>query len=497
MTIRLFLITVFTSALLIVTAQTTFNQKHDFNGGSELGLAVNILPDGYLLCGTGSLSNTGSSHYALKLVKLDFSGNLQWLKSYGGEGISMAINYSGACVADFQGNHYISGFYADTLSFEDLMVIKVDANGDSVWTRLIEGAGQDLLMGIFYDTLSHQVLVTGSSESANQGVYSAVVWVLDTMGNTIDTFYYGGGQVDYGKSIFNIADTIYVSGYSNSYGNLGEPILMKLDTGGNLADRRFYGTAGEDYYANLTLGNGKLLMWNRLDTLQGAMSVSTLDFAGNVLWRKIFPNYGYIYQAEFLIDGSVVMTGRTPGGRHVGHITKLDSLGNLMWDRSYSYNDPSVSGIFVLCTFYDFKLDKLSGAIVAFGNTQSDPALGDSTGSDFWLVKLDSMGCLVPGCDTITNVGIAPIETAGTQLTVYPNPAKYTARVLLNHGTPNAELDFTLFGLSGQAILTQKHQLNPYGFAEWIIDLDGLAPGTYIYHITSGGRATNGKLLVE
>lgn len=113
------------------------------------------------------------------------------------------------------------------------------------------------------------------------------------------------------------------------------------------------------------------------------------------------------------------------------------------------------------------------------------------------LVKLDSMGCLVPGCDTITEVGIQPIEAIGPQVTVYPNPASSKATVLLNHGKPNSEVVFTLYSISGQVVATEKHQLNHYGFGEWNVNLEGLQPGTYLYRIDGDRCLKEGKLIVN
>jgi hypothetical protein len=151
-----------------------------------------------------------------------------------------------------------------------------------------------------------------------------------------------------------------------------------------------------------------------------------------------------------------------------------------------------------LCTLYDFDVDTATGAIIAFGNTQRDPNLGDSTNQDFWLMKLDSMGCLIPGCDTLTDVGMEPILSQGTEVTVFPNPAKSTARVILNHGVPNSTVGFALYDLTGKLVTVESYTLNSYGFGEWQVDLGGLQPGIYIYHIdTSDGKRRTGKLLVE
>ncbi len=108
------------------------------------------------------------------------------------------------------------------------------------------------------------------------------------------------------------------------------------------------------------------------------------------------------------------------------------------------------------------------------------------------------MGCLVPGCDTLTDVGVEPLGLATLQVTVYPNPANGTVRVILNHGMPNATADFGLYDLAGRKVLAAEHPLNSHGFGEWRMDLSGLPPGMYLYRITDAGdRVRTGKLAIE
>ena len=497
---RAFIVTFLCVGTLVSNAQNTFSRAYE-NEGYNLANDISIVNDGYYIVGSGSYSYTNLIS-SIKIMKVDTLGIPIWEKQYGTATSYRIVGLPGAATMDENGNVYFAGSYADTVEPEHFLIGKLDENGDSIWFKTEkDGLGSNYLYGISYDSISHQIYATGASVSEDETSSKAVVWVLDTSGNTISLQYYSWTDFDYGRSIVRVGDTVYISGYSYiPSGKKVEPCLVKLDTLGNLVSQFYYGTNNNDFYASLDYRNGKFLLQTNLDTIgpaYGATSTSLLDSYGNVLWKRVSTSYGLIYQSKLLADMSVVSIGATRENTYIGAITKLDSIGNVIWDRSYSFNDPNLSGIYSLCNFYDFEVDTASGSIIIVGTSQRDPALGDSTGQDFWLLKLDSMGCLVPGCDTITEVGMQPIETSGPQVTVYPNPAKYTARVLLNHGSPNAEIDFTLFGLSGQAIITQKHLLNPYGFGEWTIDLAGLPPGLYLYRITSGGKAVNGKLLVE
>lgn len=164
----------------------------------------------------------------------------------------------------------------------------------------------------------------------------------------------------------------------------------------------------------------------------------------------------------------------------MGWIMKLDSSGTKIWERFYTNDNNPEAPNFI----YDF-VEKGGIACVGMGHT-SDTTFGSKAG--FWLLVLDSMGCLIPGCDTIT--GIAPItENAPLGARVYPNPA--SNQLTISVPIEDGGYRLVLFNLLGQEVLQTA-----ITDAQTNIPLN-LPSGIYVYRITHGNAMQTGKLVVE
>ncbi|MBK7854698.1 MAG: hypothetical protein IPJ79_07055 [Bacteroidetes bacterium] len=117
-----------------------------------------------------SLTSAGSTDIAV--LKLTSAGNFVWAKRLGGK----SNDDNDDMVLDPAGNVYIIGTYRDTADFDpdtsasfnlfpssylwDLYVTKLNANGNFVWAKSMNGAGYDSGTGIDLDS-SGAIYVTG------------------------------------------------------------------------------------------------------------------------------------------------------------------------------------------------------------------------------------------------------------------------------------------------------------------------------------------------
>lgn len=110
------------------------------------------------------------------------------------------------------------------------------------------------------------------------------------------------------------------------------------------------------------------------------------------------------------------------------------------------------------------------------------------------MVKVDSLGCVVPGCNS---VGITDQATdlLGA-LTIFPNPAqgRTTVRLALPAHVPHGELELSLVGMDGRVV----YRTRMAGQGDHPLKLEGLAAGVYHVHVSSQGKwLTGGRLVVE
>jgi hypothetical protein len=85
------------------------------------------------------------------------------------------------------------------------------------------------------------------------------------------------------------------------------------------------------------------------------------------------------------------------------------------------------------------------------------------------------------------NTGIEENSTAALQ--IYPNPAKEYINIVLPENSPKGE--FILYDLQGKALINQH--IDKAG----VVDMQHLASGIYMYHITASKAVYNGKIVKQ
>jgi energy-coupling factor transporter ATP-binding protein EcfA2 len=149
----------------------------------------------------------------------------------------------------------------------------------------------------------------------------------------------------------------------------------------------------------------------------------------------------------------------------------------------------------LLFRFYDV-LPTDDGGFIAAGSAYNPAGEPYPPGysQDTWVVKVDSMGCIVPGCG---GVGVQEVVTnLSNGLTVYPNPAHGSATVqvrLPQSIRGSTALRLVLVNAQGQVVSEQDAQQG-----DNILDLSALSAGLYYVHLANGTTWLGGtKLLVE
>jgi hypothetical protein len=163
------------------------------------------------------------------VVKLDANGNLLWTKTIGGE----SDDWGNSLIQTSDGGYVIAGY---TKSFGagdwDVYVVKLDANGNLQWTKTIGGENEDLGSSLI-QTSDGGYAIAGTTIYFGAGGWDVYVVKLDAKGNLQWTKTIGGKNEDGGSSIIQTSDGGYViAGHTESFG-AGDVYLVKLDKNGN------------------------------------------------------------------------------------------------------------------------------------------------------------------------------------------------------------------------------------------------------------------------
>lgn len=145
------------------------------------------------------------------LIKTDSLGDTLWTKSYGG-GTGYSVQLTG------DGGYIIAGEKHDNNDL-DVYLVKADENGDTLWTKTYGGDSLDVGYST-WETTDNGYIIAGYTYSFGAGSYDLWVLKTDALGDTLWTKLLGGSGVEIGYSIQQCSDNGYiVTGFTSSYGS--------------------------------------------------------------------------------------------------------------------------------------------------------------------------------------------------------------------------------------------------------------------------------------
>ena len=214
-----------------------------FGGGDyDQGNSVQQTTDsGYIIAGrTGDYPCGG-----VYLIKTDADGNESWSQTFGGDDFDF-----GYSVQQTNDNGYIiTGCTSDYLfSYEDVLLIKTDSNGDILWTQTFGGDGGDLGYCV-QQTYDGGYIIVGTT--CYGAVGSSNVYMIKTDANGNETWMqaFGGDNDDSGRSVQQTLDGGYIiAGHTYNFGTGdSDAYLIKTDPNGNETWSQTFGGNDSDY----------------------------------------------------------------------------------------------------------------------------------------------------------------------------------------------------------------------------------------------------------
>lgn len=204
----------------------------------DYGFSIQEAPDGNYII-SGGTHSFGHGDEDVYLIKINGNGDTLWTATYG----DTQEDEGRTCALDDKGNIYIT---AKTMFgfTPDMYMIKVDSIGSEVWLKTFSTMGwtegYDVCMA---DTV---IAYTGYGYWGGNYSHDMLLITMNAKGDTIFTNHFGGSDDDYAFSISPVHDGGYIlAGKSLSF-NLGQfdAILGRVDAKGQLT--WLYGFGGED-----------------------------------------------------------------------------------------------------------------------------------------------------------------------------------------------------------------------------------------------------------
>ncbi len=210
----------------------------------DYGYAVEETPDGGFII-AGRTSSFGKGWRSTYFIRTDADGDTLWTRAHGGRGKDEA--YSVLALSD---GGYVSAGYTESYGAggQDVWFLRLDAAGDTVWTRTYGGElderGEDVRR-----TADRGFIIAGCSNSFNPPLQDMYILKIDAAGDTLWTRTYGGAAMDHAFSASQTLDGGFVvAGYTDSFGaGVRDAYVVRCDAAGDTLWTKTLGGASTDY----------------------------------------------------------------------------------------------------------------------------------------------------------------------------------------------------------------------------------------------------------
>lgn len=317
---------------------------------------------GYLATGV-SYGVDGSSSDAT-LIKLNSEGSIEWQRAFGRESYDASLQCSVAETSD--GGYILATDSIDPDSSPDaqdyaILVLKLSSEGSILWQKIYgKTDSREFAHGEIQQTYDGGYILAGTSLPFDTNISDILVMKLDSAGNIQWDKIFRSVSPQWGDSVKQTSDGGYIVGGSShgfpwilSDGTY--PLFIKLDSYGNIEWQKLY--EGYGRYANhradvIETKDNDLVVADYVQYSSyisyggyieyfGDIWVLKLDSAGNIRWQNVYGGSESFEQSHSLCetnDGGYMIGGYIDpyaSNRYNGWILKLDSSGNIAWQKAY------------------------------------------------------------------------------------------------------------------------------------------------------------------
>jgi hypothetical protein len=459
--------------VLLLCSNTLLGQHLSYFNKTLVSDTMNILAQSVLPVEGGYISLGGyatSEHYAMYIRKLDNNGNTEWIKSFLTEQNASnigIIEWGGQVIVD--NNHLVATY----LKNNDIWLTKFNLNGDTVLHKQYLKPARQVSLQILKTSVAGGYIIAGRELNITADTVKAYVLKLDSLGNfEWDRYYTMGNDARF----FTVQQTPWDGGYI--FGGMGystatgyDMFVVKTDSIGDTLWTKHYGSQGFDcgayvvplttlaeYQAGIPIeylmtgcyqSNTPDPLFDYVDDLYTAK----LDSLGNIIWQKIYSTApDNLYLQTFPIvksDKSFIATGvylnYATDYQTIPLIIKFNANGTIAWQKAVTLSSQ------VDCYIKDMRPTEDGGYVLA-GYQYSTPQTA-------WVLKIDSLGntCSFVGCDSTIYtgypIGLDEVLLNKTGFSIVPNPAQDVVTLQLLQPINNSS-NLLVYDISGRLVIT-------------------------------------------
>lgn len=455
--------------IFFVVVSQVFSQSYKTQwvktyGGTkdECGQTVYQTTDeGYIIA--GYIKSFGAGESDAWLLKTNAHGDTIWTKVFGGE--KWDWGQSGLQTDD-GGYLLIVRCYSFGAGNYDAWIIKTDAYGDTVWTKLLGGELDEWLTSV-QPTKDRRYIFAGRTSSFEAKGQDFWVVKTDSLGEILWMKTYGG-KLDETASFIQQTDDMgfIIIGRTYSYGAGNSDIwLIKTDSEGDTLWTKSFGGIDADYGVSVRQTNdgGYIMVGDTQSQGAGETDIWLIktNAFGDSLWTRTFggPQVDRAFGLLQSSNGNYLIGGYTNSfgaGSFDGWLIETDNNGDLLC--SQTFGTAENDGIMDV-------QETVDGGFVITGYTSEQEG-----NSDLWLMKIFR--------STPVSVKGQVIPTSFELHQNHPNP--FNSKTIISYNIPrDGQVRLSLFNVLGEKIKNLIDNYIQAGSYECELDMSSFTSGLY------------------
>jgi hypothetical protein len=471
-------------SLVLCLPLAAFSQAPDtlwvrsyFTGNSDFDGWQVIETSDRCLAVIGSTRTSTNADWDIVLLKINSSGDTLWTRIFGGDLLD-----NGRSLREISNGGYIIAGFSDAsiANGKDMILIKTDSLGNTSWVRYFGDTYEQEARSVALTPDGGYILAGWTDTQDRQD--DIYIVKTDSLGHSEWSRTYGDTLSQRAWSIASTSDSGYiVSGWKNQ-GLLGNSqlFIMKLNSLGDTIWTRTFGSPMDDEEARSVVetSDGYIVAGDSVgpDGYRDA-AIFKLDLNGNRVWTTLLSDM-VMTNSVFVADsGDILATGYgVISSDNIVFAAKFNSQGARLWIKTFPYVQSNGWYGRSIIETYD------RGCVYA-------GSLTIPSHTRIFLIKLtaDEGQAVSHDSDKIPSTAVLSPN--------YPNP--FNGRCLIEYYVPNTILcKLEIFDIVGRRVVTLQDEVESAGYHQVIWNSGDTPSGLYFYRLSSANFSETRKMLL-
>lgn len=417
--------------------------------------------------------------------------NSQWVSNYGDKGgdVNFSSARGSAVTIDAYGNSFVTGYTYEYATQNDIITIKYNCTGDTLWARSFNGNSNlnDEGTGICVDA-SGNVYVVGFAEFDSKSI-DVVVLKYSSDGVLLWTLPYSktsDALVDKGLAIAaDMNGYFYVTGFTTNYDGKTDIFVNKYNSEGLIwtAPLEDGGTGLDASGLSIAVSqSGNIYAAGYITSAENGADIAVIKYnsEGERVWMNIIPGPGFQEDKAWgivvdeldncYITGYITTSANNPDC----YTAKINSAGTIIWSKTINGSGNQSDKAWGIVVDTDGSVFITGETTDAFSNINYITAKYSANGNLLWNSFYNGTG---NGEDAASSIGLLGTNSVvvtgkswGTSNTYDYATVRYNSSTGIQNQVNIYSFTGTSYDIAMDIAVTPNNKVLITGFSELVID---------------------------